>query len=73
LIKALKTGQIAGAGLDVYTHEPQVPEALRLLDSVSLLPHIGSATLEVRTAMGMLAIDNLDAFFAGKTLPSKVA
>lgn len=72
LIEALKTGRIAGAGLDVYTNEPQVPEELRLLDNVSLLPHIGSATQEVRTAMGMLAIDNLDAFFSGAVLPSRV-
>ncbi len=72
LIEALSTGQLAGAGLDVYSQEPHVPEALRALDNVSLLPHIGSATLEVRTAMGMLAIDNLDAFFAGTALPSKV-
>ncbi len=72
LIEVLTTGRIAGAGLDVYANEPQVPEKLRLLDNVSLFPHIGSATMEVRTAMGMLAIDNLDAFFLGKTLPSRV-
>ncbi len=72
LIEALSTGQIAGAGLDVYTNEPQIPEELRLLDNVSLLPHIGSATQEVRTAMGMLAIDNLDAYFAESELPSQV-
>ena len=72
LIEVLATGRIAGAGLDVYANEPQVPEKLRLLDNVSLLPHIGSATMEVRTAMGMLAIDNLDAFFSGAALPSRV-
>ncbi len=72
LIEALKTGQIAGAGLDVYAHEPQLPDELRLLDNVTLLPHIGSATMESRTAMGMLAVDNLDAFFAGTALPSRV-
>jgi len=72
LITALSTGQIAGAGLDVYAQEPEVPDELCQLDNVTLLPHIGSATVEVRTAMAMLAVDNLDAFFKGETLPSKV-
>lgn len=72
LINALTNNKIAGAGLDVYAQEPDVPTELQELDNVSLLPHIGSATLEVRTAMGMLAVDNLDAFFAGEELPSKV-
>lgn len=73
LIDALVHGRIAGAGLDVFQHEPSVPDALRELETVTLLPHIGSATLEVRTAMGMLAVDNLDAFFAGRDLPSPVS
>ena len=73
LIEALIEGRIAGAGLDVYTDEPKVPDTLRLLDSVTLLPHIGSATQEVRTAMGMVAVDNLDAFFSNTPLPNKVA
>jgi len=72
LIKALENGNIAGAGLDVFTNEPDVPEDLRRMENVTLLPHIGSATLEVRTAMGMLAADNLDAFFAGRNLPNAV-
>ncbi len=72
LVDALVTGRIAGAGLDVFTHEPSVPEALRNLDNVTLLPHIGSATIEVRTAMGMLAVDNLDAFFQGSAPPNRV-
>ena len=72
LIKALSTKQIAGAGLDVYAQEPSIPDELKKLDNVTLLPHIGSATIEVRTAMGMLAADNLDAYFANKPLPSKV-
>ena len=72
LITALTEGRIAGAGLDVYLNEPDVPEELRLLDNVTLLPHIGSATEEVRTAMGMLAADNLDAFFANRPLPNMV-
>jgi lactate dehydrogenase-like 2-hydroxyacid dehydrogenase len=72
LIAALTEGRIAGAGLDVYTEEPEVPDALRPLDNVTLLPHIGSATEEVRTAMGMVAADNLDAFFSGSALPCRV-
>ena len=72
LIAALTEGRIAGAGLDVYTQEPEVPDALRSLDNVTLLPHIGSATEEVRTAMGMVAADNLDAFFSGSALPCRV-
>jgi lactate dehydrogenase-like 2-hydroxyacid dehydrogenase len=72
LIAALTQGRIAGAGLDVYMNEPDVPNELRELDNVTLLPHIGSATEEVRTAMGMLAADNLDAFFSNTTLPNKV-
>ncbi len=72
LIQALATKSIAGAGLDVFLDEPNVPDTLRALDNVTLLPHVGSATQEVRTAMGMLAADNLDAFFAGNELPSPV-
>ena len=72
LIAALTEGRIAGAGLDVYMNEPEVPQELRLLDNVTLLPHIGSATHEVRSAMGMLAAENLDAFFANTAMPNKV-
>jgi lactate dehydrogenase-like 2-hydroxyacid dehydrogenase len=72
LAAALAEGRIAGAGLDVYAEEPKVPEALLGLRNVTLLPHIGSATLETRTAMGMLATDNLAAFFAGEPLPARV-
>ncbi len=72
LIAALTERRIAGAGLDVYVDEPTVPPALRELPNVTLLPHVGSATDEVRTAMGMAAVDNLDAFFAGTELPSAV-
>ena len=64
LISALKNGEIAGAGLDVYPAEPAVPEALLDQDNVLLLPHLGSATLETRVAMGMRVAENLDAFFA---------
>jgi lactate dehydrogenase-like 2-hydroxyacid dehydrogenase len=72
LVEALETGRIAGAGLDVFAEEPSVPYALRRIENVTLLPHIGSATEEVRTAMGMLAADNIDAFFAGRPLPCAV-
>lgn len=72
LIAALQARRIAGAGLDVYAEEPQVPAALLGIDSVTLLPHIGSATIETRTAMGMLATDNLIAHFAQEALPARV-
>jgi len=72
LIDALKAQKIAGAGLDVYEFEPTVPEALRALKSVTLLPHLGTAALEVREAMGMMAVDNLIAFAQGKPLPNPV-
>ena len=73
LAAALASGRLAGAGLDVFAEEPTVPQALLALPNVTLLPHIGSATIETRTAMGMLAVDNLVAFFAGEPLPSRVA
>jgi lactate dehydrogenase-like 2-hydroxyacid dehydrogenase len=72
LIAALVEGRIAGAGLDVYMDEPKVPIELRTLDNVTLLPHIGSATEEVRAAMGMLAADNVDAFFSNTSLPNRI-
>ncbi|MCV6585066.1 MAG: D-glycerate dehydrogenase [Marinibacterium sp.] len=72
LIAALEHGQIAGAGLDVYEFEPQVPDALRAMDQVVLLPHLGTASLTVRTSMGMMALDNLDAFARGAALPNRV-
>lgn len=72
LIAALQSGQIAGAGLDVYEQEPQVPAALRAMENVTLLPHLGTAALEVRTAMGMMAVANLIAFAEGQPLPNPV-
>ena len=68
LVEALVNGKLGGAGLDVFLHEPKVPEALLKLDNVVLLPHVGSATHPTRMAMGQLQIDNLAAFFAGKPL-----
>jgi lactate dehydrogenase-like 2-hydroxyacid dehydrogenase len=72
LIDALKAGRIAGAGLDVYEKEPVVPDALKAMENVVLLPHLGSATLETRTAMGMRVLKNVDAFFAGGDVPDRV-
>jgi lactate dehydrogenase-like 2-hydroxyacid dehydrogenase len=73
LAAALRGGTIAAAGLDVYEGEPQVPDALKALDNVVLLPHLGSATVEARVAMGMRVVENLDAFFAGREPPDRVA
>jgi lactate dehydrogenase-like 2-hydroxyacid dehydrogenase len=73
LVEALRSQTIAGAGLDVYEGEPDVPQGLRQLDNVVLLPHLGSATLETRTAMGMLVVDNLQAFLDGREPPNRVA
>jgi lactate dehydrogenase-like 2-hydroxyacid dehydrogenase len=73
LAHALCTGVIAAAGLDVYEREPVIEPALLSLENVVLLPHLGSATLETRTAMGMKVADNLDAFFAGEALVDRVA
>jgi len=72
LIAALQTGQIAGAGLDVYEHEPKVPQALIEMENVTLLPHLGTAALEVRTNMGEMALANLIAFKSGQDLPNQV-
>ncbi len=72
LISALQAGQIAGAGLDVYEFEPVVPQALREMQNVTLLPHLGTATEEVRTGMGHMALDNVAAFVAGHDLPNPV-
>lgn len=72
LIAALQHRRIAGAGLDVYELEPLVPPKLRALDNVTLLPHLGTAALEVREAMGLMALQNLQAFAAGSALPNPV-
>ena len=72
LIAALQSGQIGGAGLDVYEREPEVPKALRALDNVTLLPHLGTAALEVRLDMGLMAVRNVAAFCEGQALPNPV-
>ena len=63
LIDALKSGKLAAAGLDVFRNEPNIDLRFRELENVFLLPHLGSATPNTRTAMGMRAADNLEAFF----------
>src|SRR3954469_6996923 len=68
LIEALQNGTIAGAGLDVFEDEPNVPDALCKLDNVVLTPHIGSATWQTRRAMADLSFGNLQAHFAGQPL-----
>ncbi len=73
LIECLKNKQIAGAGLDVYEGEPNVADGLLTLDNVSLLPHLGSATIATRTAMGEKVLDNLEAYFADQELPDQVS
>jgi len=72
LIHALQNGVIAGAGLDVFENEPNVPEALRAIPHVVLAPHIGSATRQTRQAMADLAFNNLKSHFDGKPVHSPV-
>ena len=72
LAAALHAGRIAGAGLDVYEFEPKVPAALMGMENVTLLPHLGTAALEVRENMGMMAVENLIAHLDGRALPNRV-
>jgi lactate dehydrogenase-like 2-hydroxyacid dehydrogenase len=72
LVRALADGTIKGAGLDVFADEPNIPSPLLAMDNVVLLPHVGSATRETRQAMGDLCKANLDAWFAGKPLPTLI-
>ena len=72
LIDALQRGTIAGAGLDVYEFEPKVPSALIAMENVVLLPHLGTASLEVRTQMGLMAVENIAAFVNGGDIPNRV-
>jgi glyoxylate reductase len=69
LIAALATGRIAGAALDVYEREPEIPDGLRR-PNVVMTPHIGSASIETRTKMAMIAVENIIAFFAGRRPPT---
>jgi lactate dehydrogenase-like 2-hydroxyacid dehydrogenase len=72
LVLSLDTGHLGGAGLDVFVNEPNVSPALRAREDVVILPHLGSATLETRVAMGMKAVENLRAFFRGGSPPDPV-
>ncbi len=65
LIAGLKSGKLAAAGLDVFKGEPSIDPRYRELDNIFMLPHLGSATKNTRIAMGMRAVDNLEAFFKG--------
>ncbi len=73
LVKALADGLLAGAGLDVYEFEPELAEGLQALENVTLLPHMGSATEETRTAMGLRVKENLDAYFTTGQVKDRVA
>src|SRR5215212_5404730 len=66
LVAALKSGTILAAGLDVFANEPNVPDELKAMQNVVLLPHIGSASVVTRNAMDQLVVDNLKNWFAGK-------
>ena len=72
LVRALQARRIAGAGLDVFEHEPKVDAALRKMPNVVLAPHLGSATVEVREEMANIVVDNILAFLDGKTPPNCV-
>lgn len=72
LVAALSSGRLGGAGLDVFAHEPNVPEALWSMDNVVLQPHQASATVETRRAMAALVLRNLEAQFAGRQPPTAV-
>jgi hydroxypyruvate reductase len=72
LIRYLQEGRIAGAGLDVFENEPQIDPRFFCLDNAVVLPHVGSATVETRTAMGNLQIENLRLHFAGKPVRTRV-
>ena len=68
----MQEGRLAAAGLDVFGGEPHFDARYADLPNTFLLPHLGSATIETRTAMGFRALDNIDAFFAGESLPDAV-
>jgi lactate dehydrogenase-like 2-hydroxyacid dehydrogenase len=73
LVEALQSGKLRAAGIDAYNNEPHVDKRLVALANTFLMPHIGSATAETRDAMGFRALDNLDAFFAGREPRDRVA
>jgi lactate dehydrogenase-like 2-hydroxyacid dehydrogenase len=73
LVEALTSGKLRAAGIDAYNNEPNVDARLIALPNTFLMPHIGSATAETRDAMGFRALDNLDAYFAGREPRDRVA
>lgn len=73
MVELLQSGELGGAGLDVFENEPNVPDALKRLDNVVLMPHVGSATTETRHAMFDVVMKNLQAYFSGKALLTPVA
>jgi glyoxylate reductase len=72
LVKALTSGQIAGAGLDVFEREPEIEPELATMSNVVMTPHLGSAVLEVRDQMANVVVDNIEALLAGRPLPNCV-
>jgi glyoxylate reductase len=72
LVRALKSRRIAGAGLDVFEHEPKVTKALLKMQNVVLNPHLGSATVEVREEMANIVVDNILALLNGRRPPNIV-
>ena len=73
MIAALKSGRLGYAGIDVFAGEPKINEGYYDLPNTFLFPHLGSAAIEARNQMGFEALDNIDAFFAGKDMPFKLA
>jgi lactate dehydrogenase-like 2-hydroxyacid dehydrogenase len=73
LIDALRSGQVGAAGIDVFQGEPAIHPGYRTLQNAFLLPHMGSATIETREAMGFRALDNVDAVLSGRPAPDRVA
>ena len=72
LVRALKSKKIAGAGLDVFEHEPKVPPALLKMKNVVLTPHLGSAVMEIREQMANIVVDNIQALLDGRLPPNCV-
>ena len=72
LIALLRSGELGGAGLDVFEHEPMVPDALKAVPQVVMTPHLGGATRQARAAMEDLVLANITAFFAGRAVPAPI-